>query len=136
MNCDFSFQNGFAVCQRKGCNNRLPVVVKAFPITAYHAECKHGNQSPSRPSLVRKAWTYATAVAKWTAAGNPVRSQQRINEILAICQACPMFADTKGRTHCRLCGCSLSAAPDGLNNKIAMATESCPLDPPKWTAEV
>lgn len=102
------------------------------------------------PGIVGKAWNYATAIAKWTAAGSPLRAPEEIERIFAICEACPHFSlnvirqqglpddltfGGKKRPHCMLCGCSLSKAPDGLKNKIAMATESCPDKPPRWTAE-
>lgn len=89
-----------------------------------------------KPSVIRQAWSYARAIGKWKIAGSPVRSQKRIDEILSICQACPMFAMSGKRPHCKVCGCSMNSAPDGLNNKIAMATEKCPLNPPKWGADV
>lgn len=73
------------------------------------------------------------AVARWVAAGSPGRSQQEIDEVLTICRACDKFTD-EGRPRCKLCGCSVNNKPDGLRNKIAMATESCPMKPPKWTA--
>ena len=95
-----------------------------------------GKPKPPRkkPSYIRQAWNYAAAVKRWIAGGGPRRSQDEIDRIFAICQACPYFANTK-KPHCRLCGCSLGTAPDGLKNKLAMATESCPANPPKWTAE-
>lgn len=91
---------------------------------------------PSRqPSLARQVWNYSKAVAKWIAAGSPTRSQREIDAALAICQTCEHYAEKK-KPHCRLCGCQLNAAPDGLVNKIAMATERCPLNPPKWGGDV
>lgn len=79
----------------------------------------------SQVSSLGKGWSYTKAVTRWTAAGFPVRSQEEIDRIFTICEACPHYVNDK-RPHCRLCGCSLSKAPEGLKNKIAMATESCP----------
>lgn len=76
-------------------------------------------------------WNYTKAVVKWTAAGMPLRTEQEITAVFAICQACPHFTNGD-RPHCKLCGCSLSLSPDGLRNKIAMATESCPDSPARW----
>lgn len=86
------------------------------------------------PGTATQTWHYASAVWKWKAAGSPSRSQPEIDRILAICQDCPEFIDD-ARPRCRLCGCSINAAPNGLVNKIAMATESCPAKPPKWEKE-
>lgn len=84
------------------------------------------------PGLLVKAWNYTKAIAAWRAAGSPVRPQPEIDRIFAICEACRYFADGD-KPRCKLCGCSLGKAPDGLVNKIAMdQTEHCPLDPPKW----
>lgn len=88
-------------------------------------------QHTKEPSLRRQIWTYSKAVARWVAAGSPARSQTEIDAALAICKACEHYAEKK-KPHCRVCGCQLNTAPDGLVNKIAMATEHCPLTPPKW----
>ena len=88
---------------------------------------------PREPSKARQVYTYSMAVAKWVAAGKPQRTQEEIDATLAICAGCEMFIDD-GRPRCRLCGCSVNSQPNGLINKIAMATESCPATPPRWTA--
>jgi len=73
---------------------------------------------------------YVSAVARWIAAGRPTRSQERINEILTtICEPCEKFKDGA----CDLCGCRINRSPAALKNKLAMATEACPLG--KWQAE-
>jgi len=78
--------------------------------------------------------TYEQAVKTWVAAGSPTRSQEEIDAILAICNSCEHFRKGKLRNSCAVCGCSLNRFPNGLVNKIAMATECCPLAEPKWTA--
>lgn len=96
------------------------------------------NRPPVRqcesPSLSQKVWNYTKAVTRWKLAGSPTRDQAEIDRILSICKACPYYVEDK-RPHCNLCGCSCNAQAEGLQNKIAMATESCPLDPPKWTSD-
>lgn len=95
----------------------------------------HRDTRPMRavqaPGLPKKAGAYAVAVAKWVAAGSPVRREHEIAAILEICEACEHFTN-QGRPQCKLCGCSVNNKPDGLRNKIAMATESCPDKPPRW----
>lgn len=83
------------------------------------------------PGKVKQLSNYKKAVAKWTAAGMPVREQSEIDRILAICQGCEHYTD-EGRPRCKLCGCSINNQPNGLTNKVRMATENCPDDPPKW----
>jgi len=82
------------------------------------------------PGLPVKVWNYALALARWAEAGGAVRSPAEIASRLAICQACPHYGTHPPR--CTLCGCPVSASPDAAKNKLAMATERCPLSPPKW----
>ena len=89
-------------------------------------------KSPSRtegstnpPPLLIRGMNFASAIYRWTVAGMPRRSQAEIDERLAICQACPELVDN----HCRKCGCACVEA-NQLINKLALATEVCPLG--KW----
>lgn len=41
-----------------------------------------------------------------------------------LCVACPQFDEAAGR--CRLCGC-------WTDQKLRLATERCPIEPPRWT---
>lgn len=84
------------------------------------------------PSTIQKAGLYATAIAKWIAAGRPTRTQEQIDAILAEhCGPCEHYSGTA----CKLCGCRINKSLEAWRNKLAMGTESCPLDPPKWRAE-
>lgn len=87
---------------------------------------------PKEPSLAKKAWDYCKAVAAWKLAGSPRRSEEEVQRIFAICQACEHFID-EGRPHCGICGCGCGEGSNPMTNKIAMATEVCPDDPPRWT---
>jgi len=49
-----------------------------------------------------------------------------------ICRPCPKFSAVAQA--CNICGCGISASKSAWLNKARMATESCPLDPPRWTA--
>jgi len=68
---------------------------------------------------------YAAALAKWAKAGYPVRSQEEVERIAAICKsnACGLYQD--GR--CRWCGCRVNNGRFPITNKIKMATEHCGL---------
>lgn len=92
----------------------------------------------SEPGLIRLAINYSSAVAAWTVAGMPTRTQEQVNTLFAICNSCPFLSrPPKGAAHCGKCGCPVNTRiDDPTKNKLAMATESCPLSPPKWTAEV
>ena len=86
------------------------------------------------PSLPGQTVAYVSAVARWVAVGRPTRSQERIDEILTtICDAKPIPCEHFRNGSCDLCGCKINANPSALRNKLAMATEACPLG--KWQAE-
>lgn len=77
------------------------------------------------PGPVKRAARYSKAVSKWIAAGRPTRSQDEIDQLLAICQGCEHF--NVEASACRRCGCNINSQASGLKNKLAMATEQCPL---------
>lgn len=80
-----------------------------------------------RPPLVVKAKRYVGAVARWTTAGFPTRSQPEIDAIYdGQCRPCEFFVTD----HCGKCACAVNSGSNGLTNKIAMATERCPVG--KW----
>ncbi len=76
-------------------------------------------------SLQVKAVHFATAMARWAGNGFAMRSQDEINERLAICQACPNLVDK----HCKLCGCAC-VETNQVMNKLALKSEKCPIG--KW----
>lgn len=87
------------------------------------------------PGKLRLLASKAAAVLKWEAANRPVRTQEEVNERLAICRACPfmMVGNYRGE-FCGKCGCPVNdKLSHPTNNKLAMKTEICPLNPPAWT---
>jgi hypothetical protein len=80
---------------------------------------------PSPPALIVRGWNFTAAMARWTLAGMPRRTQAEIDKRLAICQACPFLENQ----HCSQCGC-MCVEQNRLINKLALATEKCPQG--KW----
>ena len=77
------------------------------------------------------SWTdakhYAGALAKWTAAGMPMRDQAEVERIeREICKPCEKYVE--GR--CKTCGCRVNKSSIAVANKIKMVTEKCPMG--KW----
>ena len=87
---------------------------------------------------MRAVGRFALAVTKWMAAGRPTRTHEQIETLLRThCGPCPQYVDDT----CKLCACPVTIAVEPLKNKLAMATERCPLgkfeaahrgEGPKW----
>lgn len=80
------------------------------------------------PAPVARAARYTSAVARWIAAGKPKRTQEEIDHLFTICQACEHFSQKASA--CRECGCRINRNQRAMGNKLAMATEHCPIK--KW----
>jgi hypothetical protein len=80
-------------------------------------------QYPPALTQIRSAAAAATRAVTAAVTGKPVlvSAEERARR-QAICDACPEYDATRGR--CTKCGCG------GV--KLALATERCPLEPPKW----
>jgi len=78
-------------------------------------------------NLFSRAYRYTRALSRWIKAGRPVRSEEEIKRIFEICcEPCEGYAEGT----CRHCGCRVNLMAAATLNKIAMATEECPLE--KW----
>jgi hypothetical protein len=77
------------------------------------------------PSMLGKAWNFASAAAKHVAAGMPQCSQEQVDARFAVCQACEHF---DGRA-CRQCGCPV-VREKAFVSKLSWANERCPAG--KW----
>lgn len=83
-------------------------------------------------TILDKAAEAAAAHARWVAAGCPLRDEQEIERVYSICEPCEQFRKAKepGKSAtCAMCGCYLRKYGIFMN-KIALATEVCPLG--KW----
>lgn len=78
----------------------------------------------TEPHLSRRLVYYGEAVSRWIAAGQPTRTDEDVQTILAICLACDKFTGKK----CLMCGCRINDKEGGLFNKARMATEHCPVE--------
>ena len=72
-------------------------------------------------------------MAKWIAAGRPIRSESEMFKIYRKCMSneCGHFKKNK----CGLCGCNIHPSDKTLN-KIAWATTECPHPNKYWSASV
>jgi hypothetical protein len=74
------------------------------------------------PPITVRGLNFAGAVFRAAQQGFPRRTQDEINDRLAICQACEHLVDN----HCVLCGCACVEA-NQVMNKLAWKTEKCPI---------
>jgi hypothetical protein len=77
------------------------------------------------PPLATQAGNLAKAAVRFAASGMKTVDKAEYDRRLAICKACEHYDAKQAR--CVLCGCR-------TKYKLRMATESCPLDPPKWNS--
>lgn len=117
MECELVHDGADFVCKLCGWRSKI----------CARRNCPTKAGKPSNPpSLLERAVSFAAASARHALAGFPMRTEDQIKSILEThCQPCPEFT---GR-ECRLCGCKTNEKKR-LLNKLAMATEHCPLG--KW----
>ena len=80
------------------------------------------------PTLAAMAENFAGAVSRWVESGMQVVTKEEYDRRAAICDACK-FWDGKARMglgKCSAPGCGCTRL------KRWLATERCPLKPPKW----
>lgn len=106
---------------------------------AYEALFANRNKVPAPPEnvpgIIQKAITYTAAMAKWMAAGKPVRDPFEVAKVYdTVCSVCPRFQTSvmPNIGSCGLCGCRIARQGPAELNKLAMATEHCPDLNPKW----
>ena len=71
---------------------------------------------------------WSVALAKWTAAGFPTRTDEEVEYIVWICEACDDYKADEQR--CRICRCGVSTKGMAIFNKARLGTEHC--DKAKW----
>ncbi|MBE3063897.1 MAG: hypothetical protein IMZ69_02625 [Spirochaetes bacterium] len=113
---------------------------------------QESQQAPIDPEIVKPAaeklgigWDdvvhYAAALARWTAAGFPVRTQDDVRACLRVCIVCDRFLPNNPECtkeackiaaggRCKDCACNVTQSRFAVTNKAKMATEDCPLG--KW----
>jgi hypothetical protein len=89
---------------------------------------KRGNMSIIKDKVIQ----FMQEREQWIRAGRPMRSRPKIRQLYdEVCKSCEHF----GNDECDVCGCRIKRNTRFMN-KLAWATTECPLNPPKWEAEV
>lgn len=84
---------------------------------------------PNQLGITQKIFRYTRALSRWIKAGRPVREVLEIVLIFEThCQVCEALDERS--SSCGHCGCRVNISHIAPLNKIAMATEQCPLE--KW----
>jgi hypothetical protein len=142
-------------CQTEGCG-RIITSNWTGPVEQMHYRCKIGGGMPVAATRPLPKMTeeqtkeldegakvlglraadvmhWGQAIFRWNKAGRPVRTQEEVDAIVAICQSneCGKYlAEWGGR--CKLCGCRVNSGTIPLTNKAKMATEHCTYKEPRW----
>lgn len=93
---------------------------------------KAGCGGSSSDGVIVLPLRFAKAVARWIAAGRPVRSQAVVDRIYNECCLPCELLDQKRRT-CKACGCYIRKHLPAFLSKLRMGTERCPKNPPLWS---
>ena len=93
-------------------------IVQAPKENVVHADCKRG------ANFIQKAVHYATAVVTHIATGAKTRTDEEVEQLLAICQQCEKYNALKG--YCRVCGCKCNNLKNAFLNKLRMESQHCP----------
>lgn len=131
--CDLETRVGSKLlwCTNPGCNQpgyAPPINTETgepYPPELIHRVC---GIVIKQPPLYRRAWSFAKAWARYWWNGRPATSEHLREQRLAICKACDNYKDGG----CLKCGCPVADKRKFLADKLSMATERCPLNPPKW----
>jgi len=122
----FCFYVNMRVSQRYCTNNcHLRNVVKP-KIIIKKTGCQQTDNAkmPTEfPPLSKMVSNFLGSMKRWVKEGMPVRDDEEIGQIMAICRECESARPTWAGLACTVCGCKLSAA-------IAVATKHC--DKGKW----
>lgn len=114
--------------------NKLRPVKKTSITNPQRSSIMYDKEKNS-PEVIEMIKRYTNAQVKWYKAGKPLRTDEEIKEIFSICQSCQHFKKDLIGSKCNICGCRLHSTRKKVN-KIAMSTESCPDNPPRWNAKI
>ncbi len=126
------------------CGRRFSATSIVYPVFCACGRTDRGNgivELPVDGAEKSAGRRYAEAIARWIAAGRPIRTDTQVDQILnQHCRQCQWFQDS--RCHHEQCGCRVVEAkeetrtfaglilPRAMLNKLRMATERCPVT--KW----
>ncbi len=118
---------GYPVCPyRDRKSGSLICTVTGLPVTEEICNKCDKDVRDHSASLGEKFVNYYGAIRKWIAAGRPARTPEEINKLFEEhCKKCDKYDADKHA--CKNCGCAVSTDSTPLTNKLAMATERCPL---------
>lgn len=84
--------------------------------------------------LRRRAANWLAAMARWLAEGLPVCTEEEEDARRGQCWQCEHLIIKNEKAACELCGCCVRGSSKAWLNKLKMATEKCPANPPRWQA--
>jgi hypothetical protein len=117
-------EEGLPIVPGEQATEEVEVTQPAAPLPAGVVEQK-------APPLVRQVVRFSVEIAKWLAAGSPIREPEEIDRIKAICLKCPLRMPLDKPVRCSKCGCYFEGGRlcGGREwpGMWLMATKHCPL---------
>jgi hypothetical protein len=119
-------QPGFVPCPFRQGGKEPKCQVTGLGVTPETCERCSEEAREQEASLGKKMSNYFWAVRKWVQSGRPTRTEEEIKNLFENhCKQCERY--DKKKHACKSCGCLVSTDSTPLRNKLAMATEGCPL---------
>lgn len=121
-------EDGYPSCpfRYKGADGTTKCSITSLGVTPEICKrCDDGVKS-HEATTTEKVKNYFGAIRRWHALGKPTRSPEEIEKLFEEnCKGCDRYDNEKHA--CKNCGCSVSTKSSPLANKLAMASEHCPL---------
>lgn len=124
----FSPHEGYPPCPfRYEGDSSLECSITKLPITADICNRCDIETREHEATFGEKVKNYFGAVRQWVANGRPIRSDEEVDHLFKehCGNGCDRYDPEKHG--CKNCGCAVSTDSSPLKNKLAMATEHCPL---------
>jgi len=120
-------QDGYPTCPyRYASKSGMSCSITSLPVDQeICGRCEEGTRK-HEAKFGEKVINYFGAVRRWVASGRPARTQEEVEQLFEEhCKGCERYDKVKHA--CKNCGCTVSTDSSPLANKLAMATEHCPL---------
>ncbi len=118
--------NVYPECPFRYGGKQLKCSITGLPVTPEICNRCDAETREHSATFGESVTNYFGAVRRWVASGRPRRSEKEIEQLFnENCKGCDRYDPVKHA--CKSCGCQVSTDSSPLSNKLAMATEHCPI---------